>query len=106
MGYGNYKAWISAVNSVGYTDSSEIDISIVGKPSYEDVWASSPVYDLDDTVTIDVRTICAKGQVIGIDKDGVGRIYTGATGLTYTVSAKSLGKGSYSAYFTVNNGKR
>ena len=53
-----------------------------------------------DTVSISVSTVCAHGQVIGINKEGVGRIYTGDTGVShYTIGASSLGKGSYSAYF-------
>lgn len=104
LGYGDYHAWITAVNSAGSTDSAGIDFSVVGAATYSNVWTSKPIYDLEDTVSVSVSTVCAKGQCIGIDKEGVGRVVTQNCEPTYTVSAKSLGAGKYSAYFSVFNG--
>lgn len=103
LGYGDFTAWITATNSAGSADSKAITFSVCKEPGYTDVWASSTVYDLDDTVSISVSTLCAKGQVIGIDR-GSTRVYTGDTGSPYTVSARTLGVGTYSAYFSIYNG--
>ncbi len=104
LGYGEYRAWISAVNSVGSTDSAAIEFAVADGAKYTDIWTTKPIYNLDDTVSISVSTICAKGQCIGIDKEGVGRVITEDCESTYTISARSLGVGKYSAYFSVYNG--
>lgn len=103
-GYGDYHAWVTAVNSSGATDSNHVDFSVVGAATYTNVYTSQNFYTLDDVVSISVDTICAKGQVIGIDKIGTGRMITENCDSTYTISASQLGVGEYSAYFTVYNG--
>ena len=103
-GYGDYEAWVSAVNSAGYTDSNHIDFSIVGAATYTGIHTSKDVYFTDETVIISVDTVCAKGQVIGIDNVDTGRVITEACDNTYIISADSLGIGEYSAYFSVYNG--
>lgn len=103
-GYGNYYAWITACNSAGCVDSQGIEFSVIGSPFYSDVWTSKPIYDIDDNVSIFVSTVFAKGQCIGIDKEGSGRVITKQCDSTYEISAKDLGVGKYSAYFTVYNG--
>ncbi len=103
-GYGNYSAYFSCTNSAGTIDTEWVDFSIVGAADYSNVFASNWWYDLTDTVSISVDTICAKGQVIGIDKEGVGRIITEDAESTYTIAASDLGVGVYSAYFSVYNG--
>lgn len=103
-GYGNYSAYFSCTNGAGTIDTEWIDFSVVGAAGYSDVYTSNWWYDLTDTVSISVDTICAKGQVIGIDKEGVGRIITEDTERTYTIAASELGVGVYSAYFSVYNG--
>lgn len=103
-GYGNYSAYITAANSAGGTNSEWIDFSVVGNPSYNRVYKSSIWYDLSDTVDISVEPVCAKGQVIGIDKEGVGRVVTENCDTTFSIAASQLGIGNYSAYFSVYNG--
>lgn len=103
-GYGDYYAWITAANSAGGTDSAGINFSVVGEPTYTKIYTSNSWYDLADTVSITVDTVCSKGQVIGIDKEGVGRVVTESTDSTFNIDASKLGVGKYSAYFTVFNG--
>lgn len=103
-GYGSYYAWISAVNSAGYTDSAGITFSVVGKASYSSVSTTKKQYSIDENVHINVATLCAKGQVIGIDKEGTGRVITQDCSANYSIPASKLGAGSYSAYFSVYNG--
>lgn len=103
-GYGDYSAYFSCANSAGTIDTEWMDFSVVGAASYTDVYASNWWYDLTDTVSISVEAICAKGQVIGIDKEGVGRVVTEETETTYNIAASELGVGVYSAYFSVYNG--
>lgn len=104
LGIGNYSAYFTVYNGSGGIDTKRVDFPIVGPATYTDVKASSPWYDLADTVSITVDTICAKGQVIGIDKEGVGRVVTESTEPTYKIEASKLGVGKYSAYFSVYNG--
>ena len=103
-GYGDYSAYITAANSVGGTDSEWVDFSVVGVPSYNSIYKSSYWYDITDTVSITVESVCAKGQVIGIDKEGVGRVVTESCDTTFSIAASQLGVGDYSAYFSIYNG--
>lgn len=103
-GEGHYSFYFTCCNSAGYVDTEWLDFDVVGSAGYSDIWTSKPIYDIDDTVSISVSTICAKGQCVGIDKDGVGRVITELSDSTYTISAKQLGFGHYTAYFTVYNG--
>ena len=103
-GIGNYYAWISAVNSAGSTDSTPIEFSVVPEASYTKIYSNKEIYNMEDNILITVDTVCAKGTVIGIDKIGEGRILTEECDSKYEISAKSLGQGEYSAYFTVYNG--
>ena len=104
LGIGNYSAYFSVYNGSGGVDTKRVEFPIVGPATYSDVRVSSSWYDLSDTVSITVDTVCAKGQVIGIDKDGVGRVITESTEPTYKIPASKLGVGKYSAYFSVYNG--
>ncbi len=104
LGYGDFHAWVTAVNFAGGTDSNHIDFSVVGIPGYSNIYTDKNFYLLDDTISITVDTIVAKGQVIGIDKVGYGRVITQDCGSTFTVNAKELGVGEYSVYFSVYNG--
>ena len=110
-GYGKYHAWISATNSAGTTDSSACDFEVVKAPSYSDVWCSKGFYYYDSNESIDIyiKASCTKGQTIGIDYldedlNPVKRVVTSNCGNSYKISTKSLGKGYFSAYFTIWNG--
>lgn len=103
-GAGNYYAWTTAYNSAGGVDSSGIDFSIIDGVGYSYIGSSQSAYSLSDEVSIKVDTICAKGQVIGIDRIGGGRVITESCDSTYTIPAKNLGTGLYGTYFSVYNG--
>lgn len=103
-GAGNYYAWTTAYNSAGGVDSNGIDFSIVDSVGYSYIGSSQSAYGLNDNVSIKVDTICAKGQVIGIDRLGDGRVITESCDSTYTIPAKNLGIGLYGTYFSVYNG--
>ena len=103
-GTGEYSVYCSASNELGTTDSPWINFSVVGAANYSSISSAKQYYDLSDEVSLSVSTICAKGQVIGIDKEGSGRVITETCDATYTISASSLGVGKYSAYFSVFNG--
>ena len=103
-GYGDYHAWVSAVNSAGSTDSNHVDFSVVGAATYTNVYVSQNCYSLNNVVSISVDTICAKGQVIGIDRIEDKRVITEECESTYVIEASKLGIGKYSAYFSVYNG--
>lgn len=103
-GYGDYYAWITAANSAGNVDSVGINFSVVGAAGYNSVSVGKPFYDIDETVSISVSPVCAKGVVIGIDKANVGRVVTKQCDTTFSIAASQLGVGSYSSYFSVYNG--
>lgn len=103
-GYGDYYAWITAANSAGNVDSVGINFSVVGAAGYNSVSVGKPFYDIDETVSISVSPVCAKGVVIGIDKANVGRVVTEQCDTTFSIAASQLGVGSYSSYFSVYNG--
>jgi len=103
-GVGDYYAWITASNSAGNVDSVGINFSVVGAAGYNSVSVEKPFYDIDETVSISVSPVCAKGVVIGIDKANVGRVVTEQCDTTFSISASQLGVGSYSSYFSVYNG--
>ena len=92
-GEGEYSAYCSCVNSKGAVDSSWINFNVVGKAGYSKVSKSAEWYDLKDTISISVDTVCAKGQVIGIDKVGGGRVITSECDSTYQIAASNLGIG-------------
>lgn len=104
VGYGEYTAWVTACNSVAGTDSPAITFSVVGAAGYSHVWTDKKTFTMDETIWISVSTVCAKGQVIGIDKIGYGRVVTEQCDSSYGIEASKLGVGSYSAYFSVYNG--
>lgn len=103
FGVGRYSVYASCSNASGSIDTPWADFSVVAEAGYSGVSVSKRHYELNDIVSISVSTVCAHGQVIGIDKEGEGRIYTADTVSPYTVKADSLGKGNYSAYFSVYN---
>lgn len=110
-GYGEYYSWITAANSAGATDSEGISFSVVGSPTYNDIWTSKGFYDWDENeeIKINISPVCAKTLWLGIDfldndLHYVKRIITQQSDTTFTIPAKTLGIGYFSAYFTVING--
>ena len=103
-GEGNYSFYFSCSNGSGTVDTKWLDFSVVGAATYTRIYTNQELYDINDNITIGVDTVCAKGQVIGIDKEGVGRVYTESVSNPFVISAKALGVGDYSAYYSVFNG--
>ena len=107
LGAGVYSAYFSVYNGSGGIDTERVSFEIVDTPKKGAVVSTTKTsYTLDDTVQISVLVSCAKGQVIGIDdKIGNRRIITEeANSGTYSIPASKLGRGKYSAYFSVYNG--
>ena len=103
-GIGHYTAYCAGLNSLGSIDSSWIDFDVVGAPGYSSISVTKKYYNISDTVSISIEPVCSKGQVIGIDKNGIQRVVTQDCGTTYTTAASFLGVGKYSAYFSIYNG--
>lgn len=102
---GTYWACMIASNSSGSVQSEWIEIPLVGEAGYTDLYTDRQWYDLQDTIIFNVDTVCAKGQVIGIDNiDSYERVYTENVPNPFQLSAQTLGVGNYSAYYSVYNG--
>ena len=105
LGKGNYAAYFYVYNGSGgiYTDTVFFEIVDIPKPDAV-VSASKSSYSLQDEVEISVLVYCSKTQWIGIDRNGVERVVTdSADNAKYRIKASTLGRGKYSAYFTVAN---
>lgn len=105
-GKGRYSAYFSCSNSGGTIDTEWINFEVVGAPAYKGVHVSKSIYDLSDTVEIWVDSVCAKSSVISVFNSATGKkLLTEKTSNDkFKISAKRLGYGTYSAYFTVVNG--
>lgn len=105
LGVGEYSAYFSVYNGSGGIDTERVSFSIVDKPKAgAKVTSEKSSYSLNDTVRISVFADYSKAQVIGIDKNGTGRVVTENCDTAYSIPASQLGRGKYSAYFSVYNG--
>lgn len=105
LGVGEYSAYFSIYNGSGGIDTEIVNFIIVDKPKENaKVISTKSCYSINDTVEISISTNYSKGQVIGIDKNGLERVITENCGTTYSIPASQLGRGTYSAYFSVYNG--
>lgn len=89
-------------NSQGYVDTNTLRFSIK-KPQYESFTLSKASYVLGENALVNVKASYYNKLVIGIDKDGVGRVVTKEIPAAYTFSTKELGVGNYSMYVSVYN---
>ncbi len=105
-GKGKYSAYFSCSNNGGTVDTKWVTFEVVGAPGYKDIHVSKNKYDLSDTVELWVDSVCAKSSVISIFNAATDqKLLTEKTSNDkFKISAKQLGYGSYSAYFTVVNG--
>ena len=102
LGVGNYNIYVTVANSQGYVDTNTLWFSIK-KPQYESFTLSKTSYELGENALVKVKASYYNKLVIGIDKDGVGRVVTKEIPATYTFSTKELGVGNYSMYVSVYN---
>ena len=102
LGVGNYNIYVTVANSQGYVDTNTLRFSIK-KPQYESFTLSKASYELGENALVNVKASYYNKLVIGIDKDGVGRVVTKEIPAAYTFSTKELGVGNYSMYVSVYN---
>ena len=102
LGVGNYNIYVTVANSQGYVDTNTLWFSIK-KPQYESFTLSKTSYELGENALVKVKASYYNKLVIGIDKDGVGRVVTKEIPAAYTFSTKELGVGNYSMYVSVYN---
>lgn len=102
LGAGNYNIYVTVSNSQGYVDTNTLWFSI-RKPQYDSFTLSKTSYELGENMLVNVKASYYNKLVIGIDKDGVGRVVTKEIPATYKFSTKELGVGNYSMYVSVYN---
>lgn len=103
LGIGNYGVYFSVYNGSGTTDTEHISFSVVGKPGYSTITSDKDCYTLNDKINLNVNTSCAKGQVIGLSKNG-SRVLTKDVSVPLYLKASDYGVGFYDFYFSVYNG--
>ncbi len=105
LGIGNYCAYFYVYNGSGGIYTKVVYFEIVDKPKENAVASTSQSnYTLKDEVEISVAVYCSKYQWIGIERNGERVITERITDAKYRIPASDLGRGNYSAYFTVANG--
>lgn len=107
LGEGEYTAYFTLHNARGWVDTGSVRF-YVWKPSYNSLRTSKSQYGLHERVDILINTAQVSYMEIGIDKVGVGRVVTkrcDETNSGYSIDAKELGEGDYSAYFTLYDTK-
>ena len=102
LGVGNYNIYVTVANSQGYVDTNTLWFSIK-KPQYDSFTLSKTSYELGENALVNVKASYYNKLIIGIDKDGVGRVVTKEIPAAYTFSTKELGVGNYSMYVSVYN---
>ena len=103
LGEGEYTAYFTLHNSRGWVDTGSVRF-YVWKPWYKDLGVSKTKYALHDKVQINIKVAQTWWMLVGIDKEGEGRVVTAECNPAddgYSIDAKNLGEGNYSAYFTL-----
>lgn len=103
LGEGEYTAYFTLHNSRGWVDTGSVRF-YVWKPWYKDLGVSKAKYALHDKVQINIKVAQTWWMLVGIDKEGEGRVVTAECNPAddgYSIDAKNLGEGNYSAYFTL-----
>lgn len=88
MGVGNYNIYVTVANSQGYVDTNTLRFSIK-KPQYESFILSKASYELGENALVNVKASYYNKLVIGIDKDGLGRVVTKEIPAAYTFQQKN-----------------
>lgn len=102
LGEGSYSIYITVSNANGYVDTNKLWFTI-SKPQYTGFSISKSKYVLGEEVEVKIKPTHYSKLVIGIDKDGVGRVVTRDISSGYVFSSNDLGVGKYSMYISVYN---
>ncbi|MER8353231.1 hypothetical protein, partial [Acinetobacter baumannii] len=84
-------------NSQGYVDTNTLWFAIK-TPRCDSFSLSKSSYEINENISINVKASYYNKLIVGIDKDGVGRVVTKDIPTNYTFQAKSLGVGDYTVY--------
>ena len=102
LGEGSYSIYVTVSNANGYVDTNKLWFTI-SKPQYTGFSISKSKYVLGEDVEVKIKPTHYSKLVIGIDKDGVGRVVTRNISSGYVFSSNDLGVGKYSMYISVYN---
>ena len=100
LGIGNYSIYVTVANSQGYVDTNTLWFAIK-TPRCDSFSLSKSSYEINENISINVKASYYNKLIVGIDKDGVGRVVTKNIPTNYTFQAKSLGVGDYTVYVSV-----
>ena len=100
LGIGNYSIYVTVANSQGYVDTNTLWFAIK-TPRCDSFSLSKSSYEINENISINVKASYYNKLIVGIDKDGVGRVVTKDIPTNYTFQAKSLGVGDYTGYVSV-----
>ena len=100
LGIGNYSIYVTVANSQGYVDTNTLWFAIK-TPRCDSFSLSKSSYEINENISINVKASYYNKLIVGIDKDGVGRVVTKDIPANYTFQAKSLGVGDYTVYVSV-----
>ena len=100
LGIGNYSIYVTVANSQGYVDTNTLWFAIK-TPRCDSFSLSKSSYEINENISINVKASYYNKLIVGIDKDGVGRVVTKDIPTNYTFQAKSLGVGDYTVYVSV-----
>ena len=102
LGPGSYSIYVTVSGSNSHVDTNTLWFSI-NKPFYTNFSASKSVYLLGEKIGINTDGGYYDKLVLGIDKDGIGRVCTKEITSYCEIPTKDLGVGSYSAYVSLYN---
>ena len=102
IGFGSYSAYFTLYNGGQYIDTGRVLFSIK-PPSYSHFSVSKSAYGLHENINFSINAAQTQYMIIGIDKEGEGRVHTERFDPTnnYGISAEKLGLGDYTAYISL-----
>ena len=103
LGVGSYSAYITVYNGSKWVDTNVVKFSVV-PPEYSNLSINKKRIEINEKVQFNISTGHTAWMGIGIDKEGVGRVYGTSCGDSvsgWSVDAGILGVGNYTAYFTL-----
>ena len=75
LGIGNYSIYVTVANSQGYVDTNTLWFAIK-TPRCDSFSLSKSSYEINENISINVKASYYNKLIVGIDKDGVGRVVT------------------------------
>ncbi len=102
LGFGSYSTYFTLWNGNQYIDTGRVLFS-VEPPSYTHFNVSKKMYALHENINFSINAAQTEYMVIGIDKEGEGRVHTETFDPTnnFGISANKLGAGDYTAYISL-----